>query len=80
MIWSTYTYDQYIDFLYFGDNGIYPLGKDGSIRINGTLNNFKRKTDLLLMQNDGNLVILDDCGRTIWNSMTAGKCDKNSGK
>lgn len=80
MIWSINTYDNYIDFLYFGNNGIYPLGKDGSIRMNGTLNSFKRKADLLLMQNDGNLVIYDECGGRIWHSMTDRKCFRNSGK
>ena len=38
---STYADDNYINFLYFGDNGIYPLGKDGSIRVNDTFNNLK---------------------------------------
>ena len=80
MIWSTFSDDTYIHLLYFGDNGIYPLGKDGSIRINGTLNNFKQKANLLLMHNDGSLVIYDDCGGIIWQSMTEGKCEKNSGK
>ena len=77
---STYADDNYINFLYFGDNGIYPLGKDGSIRVNDTFNNLKWKADWLLMQNDGNLVIYDDCGERIWHSMTDGKCVRKSGK
>ena len=41
MVWSIYTYDKYIEFLYFGSDGIYLLGKDGSNRLNGTLDNLK---------------------------------------
>ena len=82
MIWSTYTDDKYMDSLYLDNNGIYLLGKDGSYRTNITLNKTggtKQKSDILLMQNDGNLVIYDECGRVAWESLTDTKCAKRSG-
>ena len=79
MVWSTYTYDKYIEFLYFGSDGIYLLGKDGSNRLNGTLDNLKQKANLLILQNDGNLVIFDKCGGIVQKYKPDTKCDKNPG-
>ena len=79
MVWSTYTYDKYIEFLYFGSDGIYLIGKDGSNRLNGTLDNLKQKANLLILQNDGNLVIFDKCGGIVQKYKPDTKCDKNPG-
>ena len=79
MVWSTYTYDKYMEFLYLGSDGIYLLGKDGSNRLNGTLNKLKQNASLLLLQYDGNLVIFDKCGGIAWEYTPDTKCDKNPG-
>ena len=55
MVWSTYTYDKYMEFLYFGSNGVYLLGKDGSNRLNGALVKLKLTANLLVLENDGTL-------------------------
>ena len=79
MVWSTYTYDKYMEFLYLGSDGIYLLGKDHSNRLNGPLGKLKEKADLMLLQNDGSLVIFDKCGRIVWKYMPDTKCDKHPG-
>ena len=78
MVWSTYTYDKYIEFLYPGSDGLYLLGKDGSNRLNGPLNKLDQKLDLLLMQNDGNLVIFDKNGVVAWKYTPDRKCGMKS--
>ena len=45
MVWSTYTFDKYIEFLYLGSDGSYLLGKDGNNRLNGALNKLKQNVD-----------------------------------
>ena len=74
MVWSTYTFDKYMEFLYFGGDGLYLLGKDGSNRRNVTLFTLKQKSDLLMMQNDGNLVIFDKYGGKVWKNNPDKKC------
>ena len=79
MVWSTYTYDKYMEFLYFGSNGVYLLGKDGSNRLNGALVKLKLKADLLVLENDGNLLIFDECGGVAWKYVPDTKSNKNPG-
>ena len=74
MVWSTYTFNKYIKFLYLGSDGLYLLGKDGSDRLNGALNKLKQKVDFLIMRNDGNLVIFDENGGIAWRYMLGKKC------
>ena len=74
MVWSTYTFDKYIEFLYLDSDGLCLLGKDGSNRLNVTLNKLKRKVDFLIMRNDGNLVIFDENGGIAWKNMPDKKC------
>ena len=64
MVWSTYTFDKYIEFICLDSDGLYLLGKDGSNRLNVTLN----------MRNDGNLVIFDENGGIAWKYMPDKKC------
>ena len=74
MVWSTYTFDKYIEFLYLDSDGLYLLGKDGSNRLNGALNKLKQKVDFLIMRNDGNLVIFDENGGIAWKYVPDKKC------
>ena len=74
MVWSTYTFDKYIEFLYLDSDGLYLLGKDGSNRLNVTLNKLKQKVDFLIMRNDGNLVIFDENGGIARKNMPDKKC------
>ena len=74
MVWSTYTFDKYIEFLYLDSDGLYLLGKDSSNRLNVTLNKLKQKVDFLIMRNDGNLVIFDENGGIAWKYMPDKKC------
>ena len=74
MVWSTYTFDKYIEFLYLGSDGLYLLGKDGSNRLNGALIKLKQKVDFLVMRNDGNLVVFDKNGGIAWKYMPDKKC------
>ena len=69
MVWYTYTFDKYIEFLYLGSQGLYLLGKDGSNRLNGALIKLKQKVDFLIIRNDGNLVIFDENGGIAWKYM-----------
>ena len=74
MVWSTYTFDKYIEFLYLGSRGLYLLGKDGSNRLNGALIKLKQKVGFLIMRNDGNLAIFDENGGIAWKYMPDRKC------
>ena len=74
-IWTTNTDDYYVDSLIFDNDGkICLLGKDNSSRWKSRILSRKSKPDLMLLQNDGNLVVYDKCGNTIWESKTKGKC------
>ena len=79
MVWSSYTYDKYMESLYLGSDGLYLLGKDDSNRLNGALDKLKQGADLLLLQNDGNLVVFDICGRMALTYRPHLACDINPG-
>ena len=74
MVWSTYTFDKYIEFLYLGSDGSYLLGKDGNNRLNGALNKLKQNVDFLIMRNDGNLVIFNENSGIAWKYIPEKKC------
>ena len=59
-IWTTNTDDYYVDFLI--------VDNDGKICLR------KSKPHMMLLQNDGNLVVYNECGNSIWESKTKGKC------
>ena len=59
--------------IFYNDGKIYLLGKDNSIR--PKIQSRNSKGHLMLLQNDGNLVVYNDCGNSIWESKTRGKCD-----
>ena len=74
-VWSAYTDDKYIQFLYLDNDGLYLLGKDGSNRLNViALDTLKQNADLLQMQNDGSLVIFDKNGTIAWKYTPGKKC------
>ena len=61
--------------IFHSDGKIYLLGKDNSIRWRLKIQSRNSKGHLMLLQNDGNLVVYNDCGNSIWESKTRGKCD-----
>ena len=74
MVWSTYTFDKYIELLDLGRDGLYLLGKDGTNRLNGALIKLKQRVDFLIMRNDGNLVVFDENGGIAWKYVPDTKC------
>lgn len=78
MVWSAYTYDKYIEYLYLGSDRLYLLGKDGSNRWNDALDKLKQKFYSLEIQNDGNLTIFDENGRIAWKYTPDKKCGMSS--
>ena len=79
-IWTTNTDDDYIESLIFDNDGkISLLGKDNSSRWQMKLSSRNSKPHLMLLQNNGNLVVYNECGNRLWESRTRGKCDNISG-
>ena len=79
-IWTTNTDDDYIESLIFDNDGkISLLGKDNSSRWQMKLSSTNSKPHLMLLQNNGNLVVYNKCGNRLWESRTRGKCDNISG-
>ena len=79
-LWTTNTNVDCVDFLIFKDDGkIHLLAKDNHSRleIGTSLTNSTPK--LMLIQNDGNLVIYDECGNRNWESRTGGLCSGTPG-
>ena len=75
-IWTTNTDDDYIESLIFDNDGkISLLGKDNSSRWQMKLLSRNSKPHLMLLQNNGNLVVYNKCGNRLWESRTRGKCD-----
>ena len=79
-IWTTNTSDGYMDFLIFKDDGkIYLLAKDNHSRLEIGLSFRNSRPQMMLIQNDGNLVIYDECGNRKWESRTGGLCSGSPG-
>ena len=77
-IWSANKADNNVDFLYFSINGtIYINGKDNRSRWD--IKTWYGKAELLLLRNDGNRVVYDECRSIIWESRTHEQCDKMEG-
>ena len=75
-LWTTNTDDNYVNSLVFNNDGkIYHLGKDNSSRWQSKLSSTNSKPHLMLLQNDGNLVVYNECGNKLWESRARGKCD-----
>ena len=79
-LWTTNTNDHYVDSLIFKDDGkIYLLAKDNHSRLEIGTSLTKSRPALMLMQNDGNLVIYDECGNRHWESRTGKLCSGTPG-
>ena len=74
-LWTTNTNDDNVDSLIFKDDGkIYLLAKDNHSRLEIGTSLTNSRPYLMLMQNDGNLVIYDECGNRQWESRTGKLC------
>ena len=79
-LWTTNTNDDYINSLNFKDDGnIYLLGKDNNTRWSTGIKSSNQKPYLMLIQDDGNLVINDKCGTRTWESRTERQCSDTPG-
>ena len=79
-LWATNTNDDSVDHLIFKEDGkIYLLAKDNHSRLEIDTSLTNSKPHLMLMQNDGNLVVYDECGNRHWESKTGGLCSSTPG-
>ena len=79
-LWATNTNDGYVDSLIFKDDGkIYLLAKDNHSRLEIGTYLTNSRPHLMLMHNDGNLVIYDECGNRHWESGTGKLCSGTPG-
>lgn len=79
-IWTTSTDDDYISSLILDNDGkINLLGKDNSIRWKSETLPTNWKAYLMQIQNDGNLVVDNECGKILWYSKTGRKIDNVPG-
>ena len=79
-VWARHTNDGYVNYLIFKNDGkIYLLGKDNSSRWNTKASFTNSKPQMMLIQDDGNVVIYDKCGNRQWQSGTGEPCSRTSG-
>ena len=79
-LWTINTNDDYVDSLLFKDDGkIYLLAKDNHSRLEIGTSLTNSRPHLMLLQNDGNLVIYDECGNRHWESRTGKLCSGTPG-
>ena len=79
-LWTTNTNDDNVDSLIFKDDGkIYLLAKDNHSRLEIGTSLTNSRPHLMLVQNDGNLVIYDECGNRHWESKTGKLCSGTPG-
>ena len=75
-IWSTNTSDNSVEGLYFGKNRTLSLRKKGNISIwKAEFLGIDSDPKDFILKDDGNLVVYDECGETLWESKTSGKCN-----
>ena len=75
-IWSTNTSDNSAECLYFGKNRTLSLRKKGNISIwEAEFLGIDSNPKDFILQDDGNLVVYDECGEILWESKTSGKCN-----
>lgn len=80
IIWSKNADIADVDFLYFDKNSkMILIGKDNSTEWIMSMFTRGTKHGILLMQNDGNLVVYDECDNIYWQSRSYGKCGAVSG-
>ena len=79
-IWSRKTRKADVDFLYFDKNSkMILIGKDNRTEWITSMYIRDTKHGILMMQNDGNLAVHDECDNTLWESGSYGKCGAVSG-
>ena len=70
-LWTTNTNDDYVNSLYFKNDGnIYLLGKDNNTRWSTGINPSNSKLDMMMIEDNGNLAVYDECGKRHWESRT----------
>ena len=79
IVWSKGNKSAY--YLYFHKNGTLVLYGKSNNQIWKASNIWNRKStpDVLFMQDDGNLVLYDECGKPYWESNTYDKCGADLG-
>ena len=79
-IWTTDTNDSFVNYLFFKNDGkIYLLGKDNSSRWYTKTSPTNLKSRMMLILNDGNVVVYDTCGNRQWQSPTGAPCTSTPG-
>ena len=79
-LWTTNTNDHYVDSLIFKDDGkIYLLAKDNHSRLEIGTSLTNSTPQLMVIENDGNLVVFNECGNRHWESRTGGLCSGKPG-
>ena len=79
-LWTTNTNDHYVDSLIFKDDGkIYLLAKDNHSRLEIGTSLTNSTPQLMVIENNGNLVIFNECGNRHWESGTGGLCSGTPG-
>ena len=74
-IWTTDTNDSFVNYLFFKNDGkIDLLGKDNSSRWYTKASPTNLKSRMMLILNDGNVVVYDTCGNRQWQSPTGAPC------
>lgn len=77
LLWASDTISENVDFMYFKKNGKLVLyGKDETDLWSRPTEESKRLPKKLILQDDGNLVLVDEFGTVIWESGTNGICDQ----
>ena len=75
-IWSTNTSDNGVESLYFGKNSKLSLRKKGNISIwEAEFSGNGSDPEDFILQDDGNVVVYDECGEILWESKTSNKCN-----
>ena len=75
-IWSTNTSNSSIEYLYFGKNSTLSLRKKENISTwEAEFTRKDSKTEELILQDDGNVVVYNKCDEILWESKTSGKCN-----
>ena len=72
LLWSTNTINANADFLYFVKNELVLRGKDNTSLWKVTYRG--KSPEMLIVQDDGNLVLYDTLKRSLWSTNTQDKC------
>ena len=74
-IWSTNTSDNSVETLHFGKNSTLSLRKKGNVSIwEAEFSGKDSDPEDFILQDDGNVVVYDECGEILWESKTSNRC------